>query len=244
MLQLIRRHKNKIGVIGLIKLTNVDKIYADGNKSLDNINLGIPQGEFVFLVGHSGAGKSTLLKLLTREEKITSGRLSVRGEEITKIKTKKIHNYRRSLGIVFQEFRLLKEKTVYENVEIAMRAIGANPKNIKQRVMEVLQKVKIADKCNKYPDELSGGECQRVGIARAIVNKPSIIIADECTGNLDIENSIAILRILEDINTEGVTVIMATHDIEILKLFPKRTIEVEKGKIVRDTKRELYEISV
>ncbi|MGL5317008.1 MAG: cell division ATP-binding protein FtsE [Peptostreptococcaceae bacterium] len=228
----------------MIKLTNVEKVYDDGNKSLDNINLGIPQGEFIFLVGHSGAGKSTLLKLLTREEKITSGRLSVRGEEITKIKAKKIHDYRRNLGIVFQDFRLLKEKTVYENVEIAMRAVGANPKTIKPRVMEVLQKVKIADKYNKYPSELSGGECQRVGIARAIVNKPSIIIADECTGNLDIENSIAILRILEDINEEGVTIIMATHDIEILKLFPKRVVEIQKGKIVRDTKRELYEVSV
>lgn len=228
----------------MIKLTNVEKVYKDGNKSLDNINLGIHQGEFIFLVGHSGAGKSTLLKLLTREEKITSGRLSVRGEEITKIKAKKIHNYRRNIGIIFQDFRLLKEKTVYENVEIAMRAVGANPKTIKPRVMEVLQKVKIADKYNKYPSELSGGECQRVGIARAIVNKPSIIIADECTGNLDIENSIAILRILEDINEEGVTIIMATHDIEILKLFPKRVVEIQKGKIVRDTKRELYEVSV
>lgn len=228
----------------MIKFTNVDKVYSDGNKSLDNINIGIQQGEFVFLVGHSGAGKSTLLKLLTREEKISGGRLSVKGEEITKIKNRKIHNYRRNLGIVFQDFKLLKEKTVYENVEIAMRAVGANPKNIKPRVMEVLNKVKIADKYNKYPSELSGGECQRVGIARAIANKPSIIIADECTGNLDIDNSIAILKILEEINEEGVTVIMATHDIEILKLFPKRTIEIQKGKISKDTKRESYEVIV
>ncbi|MGL6107935.1 cell division ATP-binding protein FtsE [Romboutsia sp.] len=228
----------------MIKFTNVDKIYSDGNKSLDNINLGIKQGEFVFLVGHSGAGKSTLLKLLTREEKISSGRISVRGEDITKIKNSKIHNHRRYLGIIFQDFKLLKEKTVYENVEIAMRAVGANPKNIKPRVMEVLDKVKIADKHNKYPSELSGGECQRVGIARAIANKPSIIIADECTGNLDIDNSVAILKILEKINEEGVTVIMATHDIEILKLFPKRTIEIESGKILKDTKRESYEVIV
>lgn len=228
----------------MIKFTNVDKIYSDGNKSLDNINIGIKQGEFVFLVGHSGAGKSTLLKLLTREEKLTSGRLSVQGEDITKIKNRKIHNYRRNLGIVFQDFKLLKEKTVYENVEIAMRAVGANPKNIKPRVMEVLHKVKIADKYNKYPSELSGGECQRVGIARAIANKPSIIIADECTGNLDIDNSVAILKILEDINEEGVTVIMATHDVEILKLFPKRTIEIAKGKISKDTKRDSYEVII
>lgn len=228
----------------MIKFTNVDKEYSDGKKSLSNINLGILQGEFVFLVGHSGAGKSTLLKLLTREEKITSGRLSVLGDEITKIKSKKIHNYRRNLGIVFQDFRLLNEKTVYENVEIAMRVVGANPKKIKPRVMEVLNKVGIVDKYNKYPTELSGGECQRVGIARAIVNKPSIIIADECTGNLDLDNSIQILKLLTDINAEGVTVIMATHDIEILKLFPRRIIEVERGRIIKDTKRDIYEVSV
>ncbi|WP_042275509.1 cell division ATP-binding protein FtsE [[Clostridium] dakarense] len=228
----------------MIKFTNVDKVYADGNKSLDNINLGIKQGEFVFLVGHSGAGKSTLLKLMTREEKISSGRLSVLGEEITKLKTNKIHNYRRNLGVVFQDFKLLNEKTVFENVEIALRVVGTNPSEIKPKVMDVLKKVGIADKYNKYPAELSGGECQRVGIARAIVNKPSIIIADECTGNLDIHNSIGILNLLSDINAEGVTVIMATHDIEILKLFPNRIVEIQKGKIVKDTKRDLYEVSV
>ncbi|MBO3446353.1 ATP-binding cassette domain-containing protein [Clostridium sp. CCUG 7971] len=228
----------------MIKFTNVDKVYADGNKSLDNINLGIKQGEFVFLVGHSGAGKSTLLKLMTREEKISSGRLSVLGEEITKLKTNKIHNYRRNLGVVFQDFKLLNEKTVFENVEIALRVVGTNPGEIKPKVMDVLKKVGIADKYSKYPTELSGGECQRVGIARAIVNKPSIIIADECTGNLDIHNSIGILNLLSDINSEGVTVIMATHDIEILKLFPNRIVEIQKGKIVKDTKRDLYEVSV
>ena len=152
--------------------------------------------------------------------------------------------YRRNLGVVFQDFRILRDKTVYENVEIAMRAVGANSKTIRPRVMSVLEKVKIADKYNKYPDELSGGELQRVAIARAIVNKPSIIIADECTGNLDIENSISILEILNDINQEGVTIIMATHDNEIIKLFPKRVIQLEKGKIIRDTKREMYEATV
>ena len=228
----------------MIKFTNVDKVYSDGNKSLDNINLGIKQGEFVFLVGHSGAGKSTLLKLLTREEKISSGRISVLGEEITKIKNSKIQSYRRKLGIVFQDFKLLQEKTVYENVELAMRVVGANPKEIKPRVMEVLNKVGIEDKHGRYPSELSGGECQRVGIARAIVNKPSIIIADECTGNLDIDNSISILNLLKDINAEGVTVIIATHDIEILKLFSQRVIEIKDGKIMKDTKRDSYEVSV
>ncbi|MGL4913158.1 MAG: cell division ATP-binding protein FtsE [Romboutsia sp.] len=228
----------------MIKFTNVDKIYSDGNKSLDNINLGIKQGEFVFLVGHSGAGKSTLLKLLTREEKISSGRVSVLGEEITKIKTSKIHSYRRKLGVVFQDFKLLQDKTVYENVELAMRVVGTSPKEIKPRVMEVLDKVGILDKHGRYPSELSGGECQRVGIARAIVNKPSIIIADECTGNLDIDNSISILNLLKDINEEGVTVIMATHDIEILKLFSQRVVEIKDGKIMKDTKRDSYEVSV
>lgn len=228
-------------MIQLIKFTDVEKIYSDKNKSLDKINLGISQGEFVFLMGHSGAGKSTLLKILTREEKVSSGRISVLGEDLSKIKQKKIHNYRRNLGVIFQDFRILREKTVYENVEIAMRAVGASSKKIKPRVMEVLTKVKIEDKYNKYPDELSGGELQRVAIARAIVNKPSIIIADECTGNLDRENSIGILNILKEINKEGVTVIMATHDNEIIKLFPKRVIQLENGKIVKDTKREMYE---
>ena len=225
----------------MIKFTDVEKVYSDKNKSLDKINLGISQGEFVFLMGHSGAGKSTLLKILTREEKVSSGRISVLGEDLSKIKQKKIHNYRRNLGVIFQDFRILREKTVYENVEIAMRAVGASSKKIKPRVMEVLSKVKIEDKYNKYPDELSGGELQRVAIARAIVNKPSIIIADECTGNLDRENSIGILNILKEINKEGVTVIMATHDNEIIKLFPKRVIQLENGKIVKDTKREMYE---
>ena len=228
----------------MIKFTNVDKVYSDRSKSLNNINLGISQGEFIFLVGHSGAGKSTLLKILTREEKVSSGRISVLGQDLGKIKYKKIYNYRRNLGIIFQDFRILKEKTVYENVEIAMRAVGAKKKDIKPRVMEVLSKVKIDDKYNKYPDELSGGELQRVAIARAIVNKPSIIIADECTGNLDRENSIGILNILNDINEEGVTVIMATHDNELINLFPKRVIQLENGKIIKDTKRENYEFNV
>lgn len=228
----------------MIKFTNVEKIYSDRNKSLHDINLGISQGEFIFLVGHSGAGKSTILKILTREEKVSSGRISVLGQDLSKIKHRKIHNYRRNLGIIFQDFRILREKTVYENVEIAMRAVGAKSKDIKPRVMEVLSKVKIADKYNKYPGELSGGELQRVAIARAIVNRPSIIIADECTGNLDRENSIGILNILNDINKEGVTVIMATHDNELINLFPKRVIQLENGKIIKDTKREIYEVIV
>ncbi len=225
----------------MIKFSDVCKSYSDNQNTLENINIGINQGEFVFLLGKSGAGKSTFLKLLTREEKISSGRLTILGTDVSKIKQNKVHLYRRNFGIVFQDFRLLKEKTVYENIEIAMRAVGANPKDIKPRIFEVLKKVGLASKFKNYPHELSGGECQRVAIARAIVNKPSILIADECTGNLDSLNSMRILNILKDINKEGVTVIMATHDMEIVNKFPYRIIEIEGKTIVRDTKRDYYE---
>ena len=225
----------------MIKFSDVCKSYSDNHNTLENINIGINQGEFVFLLGKSGAGKSTFLKLLTREEKISSGRLTILGTDVSKIKQNKVHLYRRNFGIVFQDFRLLKEKTVYENIEIAMRAVGANPKDIKPRIFEVLKKVGLASKFKNYPHELSGGECQRVAIARAIVNKPSILIADECTGNLDSLNSMRILNILKDINKEGVTVIMATHDMEIVNKFPYRIIEIEGKTIVRDTKRDYYE---
>lgn len=225
----------------MIKFTKVDKIYKDGQKSLSNINIGIKQGEFVFLVGHSGAGKSTLLKLLLREEKVSSGRLTVLGEDISKIKNKNIHLLRRKLGVVFQDFRLLKDKTAYENVELAMRVVGANPNQIKPRVLEVLDKVGLKDKANRYPSQLSGGECQRVAIARAIVNRPSIVIADECTGNLDFENSVEIMKILNNINKEGATVIMATHDVELLKLIDKRIIELKNGQVIKDTKGAHHE---
>lgn len=225
----------------MIKFSDVCKSYSDNQNTLENINIGINQGEFVFLLGKSGAGKSTFLKLLTREEKISSGRLTILGTDVSKIKQNKVHLYRRNFGIIFQDFRLLKEKTVYENIEIAMRAVGANPKDIKPRIFEVLKKVGLASKFKNYPHELSGGECQRVAIARAIVNKPSILIADECTGNLDSLNSMRILNILKDINKEGVTVIMATHDMEIVNKFPYRIIEIEGKTIVRDTKRDYYE---
>ncbi|CEN88500.1 cell-division ATP-binding protein [[Clostridium] sordellii] len=228
----------------MIKFTKVDKVYKDGQKSLCNINLGIHQGEFVFLVGHSGAGKSTMLKLLLREELVTSGRLTVLGQDISKINDNKIHLLRRRIGVIFQDFRLLKEKTAYENVELAMRVVGASPKDIKPRVLNVLKQVGLLDKANRYPSQLSGGECQRVAIARAIANKPSIIIADECTGNLDINNSIEIVNILDEINKNGTTVIMATHDIELLKIFKKRTVELKNGQVTRDTKGENNEFDV
>ncbi|CEO24965.1 cell division ATP-binding protein FtsE [Paraclostridium sordellii] len=228
----------------MIKFTKVDKVYKDGQKSLCNINLGIHQGEFVFLVGHSGAGKSTMLKLLLREELVTSGRLTVLGQDISKINDNNIHLLRRRIGVIFQDFRLLKEKTAYENVELVMRVVGASPKDIKPRVLNVLKQVGLLDKANRYPSQLSGGECQRVAIARAIANKPSIIIADECTGNLDINNSIEIVNILDEINKNGTTVIMATHDIELLKIFKKRTVELKNGQVTRDTKGENNEFDV
>lgn len=221
----------------MIKFTKVEKQYSDGNKSLKDINLKVDQGEFVFLVGHSGAGKSSILKLITREEKITNGRITVNKENITNIKNSALHKYRRNIGIVFQDYRLIKEKTVYENVELALRVVGEKSKNIKPKVMEALESVGIAHKYKKYPDELSGGECQRVGIARAIVNNPSIIIADECTGNLDMDNSISIMKLLDEINKKGVTVIMATHNLDLVREFPRRIVKIEDGKIIYDTKR-------
>lgn len=221
----------------MIKFTKVEKQYSDGNKSLKDINLKVDQGEFVFLVGHSGAGKSSILKLITREEKITDGRIIVNKENLTNIKNSSLHKYRRNIGIVFQDYRLIKEKTVYENVELALRVVGEKSKNIKPKVMEALESVGIAHKYKKYPDELSGGECQRVGIARAIVNNPSIIIADECTGNLDMDNSISIMKLLDEINKKGVTVIMATHNLDLVREFPRRIVKIEDGKIIYDTKR-------
>ena len=221
----------------MIKFTKVEKQYSDGNKSLKDINLKVDQGEFVFLVGHSGAGKSSILKLITREEKITNGRIIVNKENLTNIKNSSLHKYRRNIGIVFQDYRLIKEKTVYENVELALRVVGEKSKNIKPKVMEALESVGIAHKYKKYPDELSGGECQRVGIARAIVNNPSIIIADECTGNLDMDNSISIMKLLDEINKKGVTVIMATHNLDLVREFPRRIVKIEDGKIIYDTKR-------
>lgn len=221
----------------MIKFTKVEKQYSDGNKSLKDINLKVDKGEFVFLVGHSGAGKSSILKLITREEKITNGRITVNKENITNIKNRALHKYRRNIGIVFQDYRLIKEKTVYENVELALRVVGEKSKNIKPKVMEALESVGIVHKYKKYPDELSGGECQRVGIARAIVNNPSIIIADECTGNLDMDNSISIMELLDEINKKGVTVIMATHNLDLVREFPRRIVKIEDGKIIYDTKR-------
>lgn len=225
----------------MIKFKDVSKVYPNGNQSLSNIDLNIESGEFVFLVGHSGAGKSTLLKLLLKEEDVTSGSLNILGQDIKSMSKKNVHKFRRNLGIVFQDFRLLNDKTVYENVEFAMRVIGQSPKNIKTRVPEVLELVGLSDKSNCYPSQLSGGEAQRVGIARAIVNNPAILIADECTGNLDYKTSREIMKILIDINKKGTTVVMATHALNLLEEFMTRVVMLHKGSIIRDTKGGVYE---
>jgi cell division transport system ATP-binding protein len=225
----------------MIKFKDVSKVYPNGNQSLSNINLNIESGEFVFLVGHSGAGKSTLLKLLLKEEDVTTGSLNILGQDIKSMNKKNVHKFRRNLGIVFQDFRLLNDKTVYENVEFAMRVVGQSPRNIKTRVPEVLELVGLSDKAKCYPSQLSGGEAQRVGIARAIVNNPAILIADECTGNLDYKTSREIMKILIDINKKGTTVVMATHALNLLEEFMTRVIMLHKGSIIRDTKGGVYE---
>ncbi len=224
----------------MIKFVNVDKEYDNGVKALSNINLSIEKGEFVFLVGPSGAGKSTLIKLILKEENPTSGRIYLNNKDITKVKNRKIPYIRRSVGVVFQDFRLLPNKTVYENVAFAMEIIGAHPKEIRKNVPTILSMVNLSKKADCYPDQLSGGEHQRVSIARAIVNNPPILIADEPTGNLDPETSWEIMKILRDINRRGTTVLMATHAKDIVDAMQKRVIEIEKGMIVRDEEKGVY----
>ena len=215
----------------ILTINNVSMKYGK-QFVLNNINLSVDKGEFISLLGPSGCGKSTLLRLVAGLEKPATGFIFKQGIDITD-KTP----FERNIGIIFQDYRLIKEKTVYENVELALRVVGENPKNIRPKVMEVLERVGVAHKYKKYPDELSGGECQRVGIARAIVNNPSIIIADECTGNLDIDNSRSIMKLLDGINKQGITVIMATHNLDLVKEFPRRIVKIEGGKIIYDTKR-------
>lgn len=224
----------------MIKFVNVDKEYNNGVKALSNINLSIEKGEFVFLVGPSGAGKSTLIKLILKEENPTSGRIYLNNKDITHVKNRKIPYIRRNVGVVFQDFRLLPNKTVYENIAFAMEIIGAHPKEIRKNVPTILSMVNLSKKADCYPDQLSGGEHQRVAIARAIVNNPPILIADEPTGNLDPETAWGIMKLLRDINRRGTTILMATHAKEIVDAMQKRVIEIEKGMIVRDEEKGVY----
>lgn len=224
----------------LIKFDGVSKEYKNGVKALSNINLHIGKGEFVYLVGSSGAGKSTLIKLLLKEEEPTSGRIYLEGNEITKVKNRRIPYIRREIGVVFQDFRLLPNKTVYENVAFAMEILGTPPKDIRRRVPMILSMVDLSRKASSYPEQLSGGEQQRVSIARAIINNPPVLIADEPTGNLDPDTALEIMRALMDINARGTTIIMATHAREIVNNMRKRVLALEDGRLVRDEDKGGY----
>ena len=218
----------------MIKLTNVSKRYPSGNLALDNVSLDIDKGEFVFIVGSSGAGKSTLMRLLLREETPTSGRVIVNGRNVGEMKRRDIPYFRRTLGVVFQDFRLIDKKTVYENLAFAMRAIGASSRDLKRRIPYVLQLVGLDQKADRYPGQLSGGEQQRVAIARALVNNPNMIIADEPTGNLDPSRSLEIMMLLERINELGTTVLVVTHEKNLVNRFAKRVVAIEEGRIISD----------
>lgn len=224
----------------MIEFRNVTKIYSTGITAVDNTSLEIEKGEFVFIVGSSGCGKSTLMKMLMKEVEPTEGQILVNGIDITKISKRRIPNLRRSMGIVFQDFRLLPDKTVYENVAYAMRVIEASPKQIKRQVPNVLSLVGLLEKQNVYPDQLSGGEQQRVAVARAIVNNPSVLIADEPTGNLDPDTAWEIMSLLNDINRRGTTVVVATHAKDIVDKMQKRVIAIEKGIVYSDIKKGVY----
>lgn len=225
----------------MIEFINVSKEYKNGVKALTNVSLSINKGEFVFLVGPSGAGKSTLIKLLLKEENPTSGAIRLNNIDITSVRNRKIPYIRRNIGVVFQDFRLLPNKTVYENIAFAMEIVGAHPRDIRRNVPMVLSMVDLSSKAHCYPDELSGGEHQRVAISRAIVNNPPVLIADEPTGNLDPDTAWEIMGALKDINRRGTTVLMATHAKDIVNVMKKRVIAIESGKIVRDEEKGVYE---
>ena len=226
----------------MIRFTNVNKIYDNGTHAIKGISLLIENGEFVFLVGPSGSGKSTLLKLLTAEEPLTRGSLVADGFDLKHIRPNRIPLLRRRVGVVYQDFRLIKNKTVEENLEFAMRVVNAPKKTIPERVHYVLELVGLEDKKHCYPTELSGGEQQRVAIARALVNNPSTIVADEPTGNLDPERSLEIMLLLERINQLGTTIVVVTHERQLVNQFNKRVVYLEEGKIVRDQENGCYDI--
>ena len=224
----------------MIEYRNVSKTYDTGTEAVKNANLTINKGEFVFIVGKSGSGKSTMVKMLMKEEDPTDGSIYIDGFNISDMKKSKIPYLRRSMGFIFQDFRLLPDRNVYENVAYAMRIVQATPRQIRRQVPMVLSLVGLSNKAKMYPNELSGGEQQRVALARALVNNPSMIIADEPTGNLDPETAWEIMRLLNEINARGTTVVMATHAKDIVNAMKKRVIQIEKGVIVRDDKKGGY----
>ena len=224
----------------MITLENVSKSYAKGQPALNDVSLHIDKGEFVFIVGNSGSGKSTLIKLLLKELEPTSGTIIVNDQDLGKMKRRKVPKYRRGVGVVFQDFRLLKDRNVYENVAFAQRVIERPNRVIKKRVPEILTLVGLAEKYKSFPRELSGGEQQRVALARALVNRPNILLADEPTGNLDPKNSLEIMKLLEEINERGTTVLVVTHNRELVNSFRKRVITMRKGVIVSDEEEGGY----
>ena len=224
----------------MITLENVSKSYAKGQPALNDVSLHIDKGEFVFIVGNSGSGKSTLIKLLLKELEPTSGTIIVNDQNLGKMKRRKVPKYRRGVGVVFQDFRLLKDRNVYENVAFAQRVIERPNRVIKKRVPEILTLVGLPEYYKSFPRELSGGEQQRVALARALVNRPNILLADEPTGNLDPKNSLEIMKLLEEINERGTTVLVVTHNREIVNSFRKRVITMRKGVIVSDEEEGGY----
>lgn len=226
--------------VPIIRLDNVSKDYADGMHAIKNLNLIVNKGEFVFIVGSSGAGKSTLIKLLLKEISPSSGQIFVLGKDISRLKSKEIAKHRRNIGIVFQDFRLLPEMTVYENVAFAQRVIETPLKKIKRDVPAILSIMGLSERLDAKPSELSGGEQQRVALARALVNNPMLLLADEPTGNLDPKNSWDIMRLLDDVNKRGTTVIVVTHNKEIVDVMQKRVVHLNKGVIVRDYEKGGY----
>ena len=219
----------------MIEFRNVTKTYDNSTLALDNLSIKVEKSEFIFIVGSSGSGKSTFLKLMTKEEEPTSGQIIINNVNITKMKKRDIPYLRRTMGLVFQDFRLIEKMTVFENVAFAMNIIGASSRSISKRVPYVLNLVGLEDKARRKPSELSGGEKQRVGLARALVNNPNMILADEPTGNIDPTMSYEIVDLLGKINKCGTTILMVTHDISIVRQFPFRVVEISKGKVVSDT---------
>ncbi len=219
----------------MIKFVGVNLRYREGVQALSNVNFWMKPGEMVFLTGESGAGKSSLIKAIQREVTPDRGRLFIDGEDVTTLHRRRIPELRRKVGMIFQDYRLLERRTVFENVAYAMEIMGASKKSIKQNVPIALRLVGLSEKMDSYPSKLSGGEAQRVSIARAIVNKPPILIADEATGNLDSKNALEIMKILAALNKKGTTILVVTHDDGLVSRFGKRVVEMKKGKIVKDT---------
>ena len=228
----------------MIQFTNVVKTYQQGNNALNGATMQIEDGEFAFLIGPSGSGKSTIIKMITGELKPTSGTVHVNGYSLERIRKREIPYLRRTVGVVFQDFRLIDKMTVYENVAFAMRVVGAKEKEIRERVPYVLELVGLESKMNRHPNEMSGGEQQRLAIARALVNNPSTIIADEPTGNLDPERSFEIMSLLQEINNLGTTVLVVTHDQNLVEIFNKRVISINEGLVVDDGMKEEDDFAV